>query len=155
MLRKNSIAPDFTLTRHDGKSFRLSEEIRSGPLILFFYPRDFTPICTAQTCMFRDEHEELSRSGVRVVGVSAQSPEEHDHFRRAYGLTYGLLSDPKRRVIRIYAGSVLGINLPLITRRVTYFIDDRMCIRERIIADYSAERHRSILEAARNPSMPR
>lgn len=149
MIRPGEAAPDFTLPDQDGASFTLSRELAEGPVVLFFYPADFTPVCTAEACMFRDEHARLADAGLRVVGVSPQSSESHRRFREAHALPYRLLADPERRVIGRYAGSVAGVRLPVLTRRVTYLIAKDGRVAERVIAAFSAERHRAIIEAAR------
>jgi len=149
MISKGEHAPDFTLERQDGRPFTLSKEVEHGPLVLFFYPRDFTPICTAEACMFRDSHEELAAAGLRVFGVSPQSCEEHGRFRAAYGLTYSLLSDTKRTVISQYAEGLFGLRIPGFTRRVTYLIDRNMIVRDRVVADFHAAAHGRILAGAR------
>lgn len=149
MVPQGEHAPDFTLDRHDGGSFTLSKEVAASPIVLFFYPRDFTPICTAEACMFRDMHAQLAGSGLRVFGVSPQTVAEHQRFVSTYQLSYFLLSDPTRKVISAYAGRMFGIRIPGFTRRVTYLIDRNMMVVERITADLSATAHGRILAAAR------
>ncbi|MFZ4574821.1 MAG: peroxiredoxin [Phycisphaerales bacterium] len=154
MLSIGATAPDFTLPDQDGTPFQLDAETAAGPLVLFFYPADFTPVCTKEACMFRDAHAELATAGVRVVGVSPQDSESHRRFREAFSLPYRLLSDTKREVISTYAGSVAGISLPFVTRRVTYVIGKGRAVLERVVADLNAEAHRRVIKAATS-SQPR
>ena len=152
MLKPGDKAPDFSLPDQDGATFTLSAELAHGPVVLFSYPADFTPVCTAEACMFRDEHARLADAGLRVVGVSPQSSESHRKFRDAHSLPYRLLADPDRRVISTYAGSLAGVPLPMLTRRVTYLIAKDGMVVERVLAAFSAERNRAIIESARELS---
>ena len=64
-------APDFSATTHDGKRIRLSDYLGKRGLVLFFYPKDGTPICTKEACAFRDSYEQFAAAGADVIGVSA------------------------------------------------------------------------------------
>ena len=77
MLPIGGRAPEFTLPDQDDQSVSLSTLLRHGPLILYFYPADFTPGCTREACSIRDLHAELLQSGLDVAGVSPQTPESH------------------------------------------------------------------------------
>ena len=148
MIRIGETAPTFTLPDSTGRERSLTELLATGPLVLFFYPADFTPICTAEACMFRDRHGDLMRAGVSVVGVSAQSVESHRRFREKNRLEYELLSDCERKVIPSYAGTWMGIRLPFASRRVTYLIGSDGVVRDRVVADLSAASHSRIVAAA-------
>lgn len=150
MIKPGETAPDFTLSDQDGAPFTLSAELAHGPLVLFFYPADFTPVCTREACMFRDAHAQLADAGVRVVGISPQDSASHRRFREAHSLPYRLLADPQRTVIAPYAGTVAGIPLPFFTRRVTYLIARNGVVADRVIADLSEASHRRIIAAARS-----
>src|SRR5438067_10679568 len=102
MLATGGRAPEFTLPDHDGQSVSLSTLLRSGPLILYFYPADFTPGCTKEACSIRDLHTAIQGAGLDVAGVSPQSPETHRKFREKYQLPFTLLSDPDKVVIKMY-----------------------------------------------------
>ena len=75
----NEIAPDFVLPGVDGTPVQLSA-LRGRKVVLFFYPRDESPVCVVQVCAFRDAYEELTSAGVEVVGSSSDSPESHHAF---------------------------------------------------------------------------
>lgn len=94
-------APSFVL-RDDSGTLVSSESLRGSPYILYFYPKDDTPGCTLQACGFRDSLPRFSARGVRVLGVSADTPESHTRFKKKYGLTFPLLSDPEKTLAKAY-----------------------------------------------------
>ena len=94
-LRVGEVAPDFERPDQHGKPFRLSG-LRGRPVVVFFYPRSFTPACTAQACTFRDAYEEFLAAGAAVVGVSTVPVEGatgQESFARRFGLPFTLVSD--------------------------------------------------------------
>ena len=95
-------APDFELLDGQGQKRRLSDFWAERPLVLVFYPGDFTPTCTAQLCDYRDNLARLSSLGVSLVGISPDTPEKHADFAGQNGFTFPLLCDPKGEVIRAY-----------------------------------------------------
>ena len=98
MLAMGSRAPEFTLPDQDDRTISLTTLLNRGPLILYFYPADFTPGCTREACMFRDLHAEILSAGLSVAGVSPQAPDRHTEFREKYKLPFPLLS--RRREVR-------------------------------------------------------
>jgi peroxiredoxin Q/BCP len=102
MLAKGSVAPDFELTDQGGRKRTLSSLLSDGPLILYFYPADFTPGCTKEACSLRDLHQDLVRANLRVVGVSPQDTDSHRRFAEKHGLNFTLLADPDKKVIKAY-----------------------------------------------------
>ena len=120
MLATDTIAPDFCLPDECNEAVSLSALLAAGPLVLYFYPADFTPGCTRQACVMRDIHGELAAAGLQVAGVSPQGPASHARFRKRYGLPFTLLSDTGKETIRRYgADGPFGIGV----RRVTYLIE--------------------------------
>ncbi len=101
MLSEGSEAPDFSLSGSDGKEHRLSD-FRGKNVILYFYPRDDTPGCTIEAKEFNNSLDSVEGKGAVVIGVSKDSLESHDKFRKKYGLGFLLLSDPESRVIKLY-----------------------------------------------------
>ncbi|MCC6278650.1 MAG: peroxiredoxin [Oligoflexia bacterium] len=95
-------APDFELRDHKGGVVKLSEALRVAPALLVFYPGDFTPVCTAQLCNYRDNFESLIKHGVQVFGISQNTPEEHAKFAGEYDFPFLLLSDPGNAVAKAY-----------------------------------------------------
>lgn len=98
MLDVGQQAPDFTLPDQDGHDVRLSS-LRGRPVLVYFYPADDTPGCTAQACGVRDHWAEFQRLGVVVLGVSPDAVADHARFRAKYDLPHVLLADPDRRVL--------------------------------------------------------
>ena len=120
-------APDFELAAADGSLVRLSA-LRGRKVVLFFYPRDETPGCTAQACAFRDAYEELATAGVEVVGVSSDSQDSHRAFAARRSLPFPIVSDPGGTVRRRYGATArLLLNMP---GRVTYLIDEDGVVRD-------------------------
>lgn len=119
MLGIETMAPGFALPDQDGVVRTLDELRGDGRLVLFFYPRDFSPVCTAQACRFRDAHDRLLAEGTRVAGVSTGSVATHKRFDGRLGLGFPLLSDADRAVSRAYGA--LG-PFGLWARRVSYLI---------------------------------
>ena len=138
MLSIGDTAPDFEGTDQRGERVTLDALVKDGPIVLYFYPRDFTPVCTAQACTFRDAHEELAGAGVRVVGVSQDDVASHAKFAAAHRVPYPLIADPEKRIHRAYEARQL---LGLLTRRVTYVIDRQKKVRAAYHHELSAGKH--------------
>ena len=101
MIGEGDRAPDFTLTSDRGEQITLSS-LRGRPVVLYFYPRDDTPGCTAQACGIRDVYGELERAGAVVLGVSPDDAPRHARFKAKYGLPFTLLADPEHEVAERY-----------------------------------------------------
>jgi thioredoxin-dependent peroxiredoxin len=113
-------APDFTLPSATGEQVRLSDRLGDHAVVLYFYPKDETPGCTAEACAFRDGYEAFTDAGAEVIGVSSDSSGRHASFADRHQLPFTLLSDQGGRVRKSYGvPAVLGV-LP---GRVTYVID--------------------------------
>jgi thioredoxin-dependent peroxiredoxin len=145
VLAMGARAPEFTLPNQDDQSVSLSTLLRHGPLILYFYPADFTPGCTREACSIRDLHGELQQVGLDVAGVSPQSPATHRAFREKYNLPFTLLSDVDKFVVRMY--DVLG-PLGIGVRRATYLIDQARYIRAAVLADFRISQHEEFIRRA-------
>jgi peroxiredoxin Q/BCP len=143
MLSVGSVAPDFALPDEHGNLRRLGELLADGPLVLWFYPGDFTPICTREACAFRDATPDLAAGSGRVVGISAQDSASHARFKQAFGLNFTLLADPERRTIRDYdATGLFGLG----TARVTYRIGTDRRILEAVGARFRIAPHLALLK---------
>jgi thioredoxin-dependent peroxiredoxin len=101
MVEEGQEAPDFELTSDSGERVRLSQ-FRGKPVVLYFYPRDDTPGCTAQACGIRDSYDEFTESGAVVLGVSPDEESSHVKFKQRYGLPFTLLADPEHEVAEQY-----------------------------------------------------
>jgi thioredoxin-dependent peroxiredoxin len=145
MLKAGERAPEFTLPDETSTDRSLTELLSSGAIVLYFYPADFTPGCTRQACVLRDLHTEILRAGLRVVGVSPQSPASHAKFRAKYDLPFVLLSDQQKAVIKMY-----GVNGPLGigVRRASYLVDGGRRIRDAVLADFMIGRHADFVRKA-------
>jgi len=145
MIKVGDRAPEFTLPDETGKDRSLTELLSSGAIVLYFYPADFTPGCTRQACVLRDLHSEIVGAGLRVVGISPQSPQSHARFREKYRLPFVLLSDEQKIVIKMY-----GLNGPLGigVRRASYLIDGSRRIRDAVLADFRIGRHADFVRKA-------
>jgi thioredoxin-dependent peroxiredoxin len=145
MLPLGGRAPEFTLPDQDEQSVSLSNLLRRGPLILYFYPADFTPGCTRQACMMRDLHGEIDQAGLNVAGVSPQKPATHRRFREKYRLPFTLLSDTDKFVISMYdVRGPLGFGV----RRTTYLIDQARYIRAAVVANFRISEHEAFVRRA-------
>lgn len=94
-------APDFTLPDHEGNLHSLSD-YSGSKLVIYFYPKAFTPGCTTESCDFRDRHEAFSASGYEIVGVSPDPVDRLDDFRKEHDLPFALLSDEDHAIAAEY-----------------------------------------------------
>ncbi|MEL6949195.1 MAG: peroxiredoxin [Pseudomonadota bacterium] len=145
MLKPGTQAPSFTLPDADGEPVTLEDLIAEGPLVLYFYPADFTPGCTKEACAIRDIHDDLIASGLRIVGVSPQDGDSHQRFAARHTLPFPLLSDPDKTAVRAYdVDGPLGFGV----RRGTYLIDGDGVIVDAVMADIAIARHLEFIERA-------
>lgn len=100
-LKIGSKAPDFTLTDEHGQKVKLSQ-FKDKRVILYFYPKDDTPGCTAQACGFRDHYTGITEKNGIVLGISPQDAKSHLKFKTKYNLPFILLSDPDHAVAEKY-----------------------------------------------------
>jgi peroxiredoxin Q/BCP len=119
-------APDFSLPSQSGESVSLKDFIGKKSVVLYFYPKDDTPGCTAEACAFRDSYEVFKDAGAEVIGVSDDSPNSHQNFAAKHRLPFILLSDSGKQLRKLYGvPSTLG----LLPGRVTYVIDKTGVVR--------------------------
>ena len=95
------IAPQFELEDQEGKTHKLSDYLGT-PVVLYFYPKDNTPGCTAQACSFRDSFAEYCQKGITVLGVSKDSAKSHAKFQDKFSLPFTLLADVEHKVAEAY-----------------------------------------------------
>src|SRR5262249_53126588 len=98
LLRKGQPAPDFDVTDCDGRRIRLSDFRGKRNVVLYFYPRDFTSICTKESCGFQEMYDELARNDTEVIGVSLDSNASHREFARKNGIRFPLVSDASKQL---------------------------------------------------------
>jgi peroxiredoxin len=132
------LAPEFEAVDQAGTSVTLSELLASGPVVLFFYPRAFTPVCTSESCHFRDLAGELAGVGARPVGISADTVERQASFADQHQLGYPLLSDRDRSIAKAFGVKRPG---PLFSRRKTFVIDTDRRVLAVIAGELDAKVH--------------
>ncbi len=147
MLNSGDKAPDFEGTDQHGNPLKLSELLEKGDVLVYFYPADFSPVCTAQACAFRDRADALKEASVQIVGISPQSSGSHERFSSTYELGFPLLADSSKRIVKSY-----GVDGPLGfgVRRATFLIGQDGLIRKRVVSDLFVGSHtdfiRSVLD---------
>jgi peroxiredoxin Q/BCP len=130
-------APDFTLLDQSEVSVRLREFRGKAAIVLYFYPKDNTAVCTAEACAFRDSYELFKQAGAEVIGISSDSVETHQQFAAAHRLPFILLSDVGG-AIRKHYGVPTAFGLP---GRVTYIIDRQGVVRRIFFSQFTSEKH--------------
>jgi peroxiredoxin Q/BCP len=118
--------PNFSLPSQTGTTVNISDLIGKKSLVIYFYPKDDTPGCTAESCAFRDSYEVFTDAGAEVIGISADSPQSHQQFAQKYNLPFTLLSDSDNRVRKLFGVPATLFVLP---GRVTYIIDKAGIVR--------------------------
>ncbi|KAA9332720.1 thioredoxin-dependent thiol peroxidase [Adhaeribacter soli] len=141
-LQPGDIAPDFTSKDQNGNEIKLSD-FRGKKVVLYFYPKDDTPGCTAQACSLRDNYEALLNQGYVVLGVSVDDEKKHRKFIEKYDLPFPLLADTDHSVVEAYdvwqEKSMYGRKY-MGTMRYTFIIDENGKIEE-IITKVDTKKH--------------
>lgn len=119
-LKIGSIAPDFTLPATTLGTITLSKDLGGKALILYFYPKDFTPGCTKEACEFRDQFAAFRDLDIPVFGISRDNLATHEKFKQSHRLPFELLSDASGKVCKAYDALIPLIKMP---GRVTYLLD--------------------------------
>ena len=137
-IQLGQMAPDFELPSQAGEMIRLSRYRGNQNVVLYFYPKDNTYGCIAESCGFRDAYEVFKDKGAEVIGVSSDSPASHKQFAAQYNLPFILLSDEKSEVRTLYGvPSTMGV----IPGRVTYVIDKNGIVRHVFNSQFSPKSH--------------
>ncbi len=139
-LRVGDPAPDFSLPAAGGELVRLSDFRGRSEVVLFFYPMDNSPVCTAQACSFRDSYDALRQAGAEVIGVSADSSQSHSRFAKRLRLPFILVSDHDGAVRALYR---VPKTFGLFPGRTTYLIDKEGVIRHIFSSQFLPARHAS------------
>ena len=137
-LKVGDRAPDFTLSAASGAQVSLSDLLGKRTVVLFFYPKDDTPGCTAEACSFRDSYDSFVEAGAEVVGISSDSLASHDSFAQKHRLPMTLLSDADGRVRALYD---VRPTLGLFPGRATFVIDKDGVIRHVFVSQLRARTH--------------
>lgn len=148
-LKKGDKAPWFQGVNQEGKSLSL-DDFSGKKLILYFYPKDNTPGCTAEACNLNDHYESWLEKGYEVVGVSPDSVVSHQKFIDRYGLKFNLISDPEHKILelyhvwgekKMYGKSYMGV------LRTTFVIDENGTIAE-VFESVDTKNHSRQIEIA-------
>ena len=139
MISEGNRAPEFSGVTSDGKRIALADYRGKQPLVLFFYPKDNTTVCTKEACSFRDHAGEIAAAGGAVVGVSMDTPESHQKFSSGHGLNFPLIADTDAAICKAYGVARLGGWLP--PKRVTFVIDRDGTVRRVITGELNANKH--------------
>lgn len=143
MLGVGDLAPEFSLPDENDNHVSLGSLLAKGPLVLYFYPADFTPVCTMQACGFRDRYASIEKAGVQIVGISPQSAASHKRFREMFSLPFPLLHDENRTVIKAFGvEGFFGLGV----RRATFLIGQDRRIVERVVADLMLGGHMDLVK---------
>lgn len=131
-------APDFSATTHDGKKISLADYLGKRALVVFFYPKDGTPICTQEACAFRDSYEQFIDAGADVIGVSGDNAESHGAFARQHKLSFPLISDADGKLRKAFG---VPKTMGIFPGRVTYVIDQAGIIKQVFSAQFASDEH--------------
>ena len=134
-------APEFDVVSSDGKALKLRDFAGKKNVVLYFYPGDFTPICTKETCGFRDMYADLESKDTEVIGVSIDSDESHKKFSSEYNVQFALVSDKNRELAKAYGATSLLASILGKAGRVTYVIDKTGMIAAAFQGELSATKH--------------
>jgi thioredoxin-dependent peroxiredoxin len=137
-VKVGSVAPGFTLPSQAGEMVSLEDFFGRKPVVLFFYPKDDSPGCTREVCVFRDNFEEFGKLDAEVIGISSDSVESHRSFAVKHDLSFTLLSDEAGNIRRLYG---VPKTFGLFPGRVTYVIDREGVVRHVFTSQLSVERH--------------
>lgn len=130
--------PSFSALDQQGQTFS-SQQLNNSIAVIYFYPKDDTPGCTAEACSFRDHFESFTDAGVTVIGISADSPTSHKAFAEKHNLPFTLLSDEDNTIRKAFGvpKSMFG----LLPGRVTYIVDQDGTIQHIFNSQLNASRH--------------
>lgn len=149
LLNVGDVAPNFTAKNQDGKDISLTD-YKGKKVILYFYPKDNTPGCTAESCNLRDNYSDLTTKGFEVIGVSPDSEKSHQNFISKFSLPFTLLADTEKEILKAYGAWGLKKNYGREYEgvlRTTYVIDEEGKI-EKVFAKVKTKDHtEQILEA--------
>ncbi len=140
MLTINDKAPDFSAETTDGEKITLSEFKNKKNVILFFFSKAFSFVCSNQVCRFRDAYEDLSGFDCEIIGVSFDNMDTQHAFKTTHRLPYHIISDPDKKISGAYGVMRFGGYLPFV-KRVTFVIDKSGIIRNVIHHEFNIARH--------------
>ena len=148
-LKEGSLAPEFTGVDQNGKEVSLSN-FRGKKVVLYFYPKDDTPGCTAQACNLRDNYSDLIKNGYEVIGVSTDSVKSHKKFEDKYSLPFPLIADEDKKIVELYGvwGEKKFMGKTYMgTSRTTFLIDEEGLIKKIIDKPDTKNQTHKVMEA--------
>lgn len=139
MIKVGDKIPVFTLKNQHNEDFSITDFLGKKPIVLFFYPKDFTPGCVKEVCSFRDLYEDFQDLGAEVIGVSSDGTKSHEKFANKHRLPFTLLSDVKGKIRKQFGvpSSLLG----LLPGRMTFVVDATGKVIMRFNNQFGAEKH--------------
>jgi peroxiredoxin Q/BCP len=144
-IQQGDRAPHVAVTLQNGERVNLHDICREHPVVLFFYPKDGTAICTKEACAFRDAYEDFVAAGATVIGVSGDSAQRHEKFAAQHELPFLLATDADGALRRAFG---VPKTFGLLPGRVTYVIDREGIVRHIFSGQFVADRHvREALDA--------
>lgn len=138
-IKTGSRIPSFVLPNQNGENVNIDDLIGKSNLVIYFYPKDDTPGCTAEACSFRDQFADFEDIGAKVIGISSDSVKQHKEFAEKHNLPFTLLSDVNKKVRKAFG--VPSDMLGLLPGRVTYVVDRQGVVRHVFNSQFNATRH--------------
>jgi peroxiredoxin Q/BCP len=126
------------MSTHTGEQISLADYRGEHPIVVFFYPKDGTAVCTKEACSFRDAYEDFVKAGAVVIGISSDSAARHQSFSQEHGLPFLLVSDQDGAARRAFG---VPKTMGFLPGRVTYVIDREGVVRHVFSSQFAAERH--------------
>lgn len=136
-LKNGDKVPSFRLKDQNGQLFDLSSVLGKQPLVIYFYPKDETSVCTKEACSFRDSFEKFREQGAKVIGISSDGVQSHKEFAEHHKLPFTLLADTANQVRKLF-GVPKTFVLP---GRVTYVVDKKGVVVHQFNSMRNAEQH--------------
>lgn len=131
--------PTFVLPDQNGENVDIENLFGKSNLVIYFYPKDDTPGCTAEACSFRDQFADFEDIGAKVIGISSDSVKKHKAFAEKHNLPFTLLSDVNKKVRKAFG--VPSDMLGLLPGRVTYVVDKQGIVRHVFNSQFNAAKH--------------
>jgi peroxiredoxin Q/BCP len=138
MLKIGEKAPLFSGKDQDGNEIKLDDYLGKKNIVLFFYPKDDTPVCTAEACSFRDNYDKFRNLDTEIIGVNQASVASHKNFAEKYRLTFPIINDEENKIKKLYK---VPNKFFVLAGRVTYVIDKQGLIKHAINNMFDGEVH--------------
>ncbi len=137
-MKLGDVVPDFPTLDQQGNESTFHGLLKAGPVVLFFYPKAFTPGCTKESCHFRDLASEFDEIGAQRIGISADNVEKQARFASEHQLGFPLLSDPDRSIAKTFGVKRMG---PIPNKRATFVIGEDAKVLAVISSEVNMETH--------------